>query len=174
MKEWTLNQVNQIVFVMVDSNNTEVTGLGSGFTLQIAKAGGAFVNSAGTKAEIGSGFYRYDTTPGEANTVGPVAVKVTGAGAVQQNLEYVVKQRTINAIAFTYTVTVGGNPLAGATVWISTDSAGANTLWEGTTDASGVARDVNDELPYLDPGTYYFWTQAEGYSFSNPDTEIVS
>lgn len=172
--EWTLNQQNQIVFVMVDNNNTEVSGLGSGFALQIAKAGGAFANGAGTKAEIGNGWYSYTATAGEADTVGPVAVKVTGAGAVQQNLEYVVKQRTINAIAFTYTVDDGSDGIPGATVWISTDSAGSNVIWEGTTDANGVARDVNDELPYLDPGTYYFWVQAEGYSFSNPDTETVS
>ena len=171
---WVRNQVNQIVFVMVDANGTEVAGLGSGFTLQIAKANGAFANSAGTKAEIGNGFYAYTATAGEADTLGPVAITVTGSGAVQQNLEYVVQQRTINAVAFTYTVTVGGNPLAGATVWISTDSAGNNVIWQGTTDAFGVARDSSSLLPYLDPGTYYFWTQAEGYSFTNPDTEVVS
>lgn len=171
---WVRNQVNQIVFVMVDANGTEVAGLSSGFTLQIAKPGGAFANSAGTKAEIGNGFYAYTATAGEADTLGPVAIIVTGSGAVQQNLEYVVQQRTINAVAFDYTVTVGGNPLAGASVWISTDTAGNNVIWQGTTDAFGVARDSSSLLPYLDPGTYQFWTQAEGYSFTNPDQEVVS
>jgi hypothetical protein len=170
MFELVRNQVNTITFVMIDSNGDEVTGLGSSFTLQLSKAGGAFAASAGTKAEIGSGWYSYQTTAGECDTVGPVAIKVTGAGAVQQNLEYVV----INAVEFTYTVTVSGNPLQGATVWISTDVAGSNVIWEGTTNASGVAVDTNDEKPYLLAGDYFFWTQKTGYSFVNPDTESVS
>jgi len=172
--EWVLNQANLITFVLVDSNNTEVAGLGSGFTLQLSKAGGAFAAGAGTKAEISNGWYSYLATAAEADTLGPVPIRITGAGVVQQNLEYVVKQRNINAIAFTYTVDDGTDPIPGATVWITTDIAGANVIWEGTTDAAGAARDVNDQLPYLDPGTYYFWTQLEGYSFTNPDTETVS
>lgn len=174
MSELVRNQTNLVTFVMVDSNGDEVAGLGAGFTVQVSKAGGAFAASAGTKAEISDGWYSYLFAAAECDTVGPVALKVTGAGAVQQNLEYVVKQRTINAIEFTYTVTVSGNPLQGATVWISTDVAGSNVIWEGTTNASGVAVDTNDEKPFLMPGTVYFWTQKTGYSFTNPDEEIVS
>lgn len=177
MFEWTLNQTNRIAFVMVDSSGTEVAGLGSGYTLQLSKNGGAFAASGGTKAEIGNGWYTYLSTAGEADTVGVVAVKVTGAGAVQQNLEYVVKQRTPGAIAFTYTVTnsQNGNPIEGVEIWITTDTAGNNVVWAGSTDSSGVARDDNDNLPYLDPGTYYFFRQKAGFIF-NPiyDTEVVS
>lgn len=176
--EWKLNQQNKITFVMVDATGTEVAGLtGAGLTIQISKNGGAFNASAGTKAEISDGWYSYLSTAGEADTVGPLSIFVTGAGCVQQNLEYIVKQRTSEAIEFTYTVTNvnTGNPIDGVYVQITTDVAGTNIIWAGYTDALGVARDVaNNELPYLDAGVYYFWSQKAGYSFSNPDTETVS
>lgn len=161
---------------MVDANNTEVAGLGAGYTLQISKNGGAFAASAGTKAEISNGWYTYLATAAEADTIGVVAVRVTGAGAVQQNLEYTVQQRNPLAIAFTYTVTNAntGAKLEGVQVFITTDVAGNNVIWSGNTDSLGVARDSLARLPYLDPGTYYFWSQLAGFSFSNPDTEVVS
>ena len=176
MYDWTLNQQNRIAFIMVDAAGAEVAGLGGAFILEISKNGSIFAASAGTKAEIGDGWYTYLSTAAEANTVGVVAIKVTGVGAAQQNLEYAVKQRTPGAIEFTYTVTnnVTLNPIEGVEVWISTDVAGANIIWKGDTDALGIARDVNNEKPWLDAGTYYFWSQRSGFSFSNPDTEVVS
>lgn len=172
---WILNQQNRITFVMVDSNGSEVSGLGSGFTLQLAKAGGAFVASGGTKAEMASGWYTYLATAAEANTLGPVSIIVTGAGVIQQNLEYVIQQRNPNAVAFTYTVTANGNPLEGVHVFITTDLAGNNVVWAGDTDAFGIARDDLGNLPYLDPGSYYFWKQLSGYSDNqNPDLEVIS
>ncbi len=153
--DWKLNQQNLITFVMVDATYTEVAGLGVGFTLEISKAGGAFNPSAGVKAEISNGWYSYLATVGEADTLGPVSIRVNGAGCIQQNCEYTVGQRTINAIAFTYTVTdaVTLLPVEGAQVLITTDIAGNNAVWSGVSDAFGVARDENGELPYLDAGT---------------------
>ena len=83
----------------------------------------------------------------------------------------------ITAIDFIYTVNdvVSTNPIQGAVVKISTDVSGTNIIWSGVTDAFGVARNTqNNDLPSLDPGTYYFWTYAGGYDFSNPDAEVVS
>jgi hypothetical protein len=177
MLEWKLNQQNRICFVMVDAAGTEVAGLGgAGLTLQLSKNGAAFVASAGTKAEISDGWYTYLSTAAESDSVGVIAIKVTGAGCVQQNLEYTVQQRNPNAIAFTYTVTdtSTSNPIEGVEVIITTDIAGSSVIWAGDTDALGVARDDQGRLPYLDPGTYYFWSQRSGYSFSNPDSEVVS
>lgn len=172
---WTPNQQNTILFVMVDNVNNEVTGLGSGFTVEISKGGAAFQASAGVKAEVGSGWYSYTTTAAEADTYGPVAIKVTDASAVQQNLEYVVGDRSISAIEFTYTVTDSstGLPIEGVEVWFATDSSGSNVAWYGTTDAFGVARN-DGNLPRLDTGTYYVFRQKAGYTFSDPDTEVVS
>lgn len=78
------------------------------------------------------------------------------------------------AIEFTYTVDDGSNPIDGVEIWITTDSAGDNTVWYGVTDAFGIARDSSGVKPWLDAGTYFFWAQKAGYTFSNPDTEEVS
>lgn len=176
--DWVQSQQNRITFVMVDATNTEVSGIGDGnLTVEISKNGGAFAAALGTDTEISDGWYTYLATAAEANTVGPVSVKVDGAGAVQQNLEYVVKQRTPNAVEYTYTVNNSstGNPIAGAEIWVTTDIAGTNTMWRGTTDALGIARDVDGNLPLLDPGTYYFWKQISGFiDNDSPDTEVVS
>lgn len=173
---WEPNQQNKIVFVLVDSNGAEVAGLGTTFTLEISKNGGAFQSSAGTKAEIGSGWYSYLTTPGEADTVGPVAIKVTEATIVQQNLEYVVEDRASEAIEFTYTVTDvdTGNPIDGVMVQFSVTANGNKVAKEGITDSFGVVRDVFGRLPRLDPGTYFVFRHKAGYVFDDPDTEVVS
>lgn len=175
--EWEQGQQNLITFVMIDGSGNEVSGLDGVLTLQISKNGGSFGAAGGSQAEIGSGWYSYLSTAGEADTPGPVSFRVTGAGAIQQNLEYVVKSRNINGVEFTYTVTdsVTANPIEGAQVSISTDIAGNYVIWSGVTDTFGVARHtVTNELPFLDPGSYYFWTQKAGYTFTNPDLEVVS
>lgn len=71
------------------------------------------------------------------------------------------------ANAETYTVTDGVNPLDGVQVWVSTDSAGSNIVASGNTDAFGHV------TFYLNNGTYYFWKQLSGYSFTNPETVTV-
>jgi hypothetical protein len=87
-----------------------------------------------------------------------------------------VASKAAGAVEFTYTVTdaATGLPIEGVEVWISTDAAGANVIWHGHTDAFGVARDDSDNLPWLEPGNAYFWSQLGGYTFSNPDLEVVS
>ena len=83
------------------------------------------------------------------------------------------------ALEITYTVKVDdedtGDPLEGVDVWITTDVEGTNVIWRGVTDASGIlVETAGDSKPWLDAGTYYFWRQKSGYSFSNPDTETFS
>ena len=92
MFEWVRDAANEIVFVFVDFSNTEVTGLGTSFDLELRKPGGSFVPGVGEKAELGDGWYRYTATPGEADTPGAVAIKANGAGAVQQNMVAIVTQ----------------------------------------------------------------------------------
>jgi hypothetical protein len=70
----------------------------------------------------------------------------------------------------TYTVTdsVSGNPIQGVAVTVTTDVAGTNTIAYGVTDVAG-------EIDFwLDPGTYYMWSVKSGYTFTNPDTEVVT
>lgn len=171
---WTPNQPNRIVFVMVDSNSTEVAGLGAGFTLSVCKSGGVFVASGGTKAEIGNGWYSYVSTAAEADTLGPVAVRVTGAGCAQQNLAYTVGTMVDGAIEFTYTVTNATTllPEPNVKVEFCTDAARVNVVWVGYTDTFGIARDTNGNKPWLVSGTYYIRnTKGSDVSY---DTEVVS
>lgn len=176
--EWELGQQNEIKFVMVNGSGSNFAGLGNTYTMKISKPGNtAFVDAAGLKQEIGSGWYRYVSTAGEADTAGAIAIYLPAQdGAAEQNLEYVVKSRNALAIEFTYTVLYQGSglPIPSVNVSISTDLSGTNIIWVGVTDTFGVARDSNGELPRLDPGTYYFWSQKTGIVFTNPDTEVVS
>lgn len=172
--DWSLNSMHEIDFVLVDSDGLEVTGLGSGFSLELRKVGGSFVAGVGTKAEVGNGWYSYVNDPAEADTVGPVDIRAFGAGTIQQNLLAVVKSLRITAVPFTYTVTDGVDPVEGYQIWITTDAAGSRVIWRGVTDAFGVARDGDNELPFLDPGNYYFWGQKAGHSAITADLEVVS
>lgn len=177
VEAWELNQQNLITFVMVDSTNTEVTGLGATFTLLISKAGGAFAAGLGTKNEIAGGWYKYLATAAEADTIGPISIRATGAGTVQQNLEYVVGRRTVNSIEWPYIITssVTGLPVSGIEVWFTTDVAGNNIVWTGTTDTFGSARDDDGDRPWLDPGTYQVWVQGPGFTADEfPDEEVVA
>jgi hypothetical protein len=73
-----------------------------------------------------------------------------------------------NAWTYTLTSTVLPNqPIADADVWVTTDVAGTNVVASGKTDALGVV------TFYLDSGTIYVWRQKSGWSFTNPDTEVV-
>ena len=74
------------------------------------------------------------------------------------------------AITWTYTLTnsVTGAPIDGAEVWVSSDSAGAFIIANGTTDDDGVV------TFYLDAGTVYVWRKKAGFNFTNPDEETVS
>ena len=176
--ELKLNQINEITFAMVDVSYTEVPGLGAAVNLFIRKASEAhFVPSLAVIAEIDHGWYSALLPADECDTIGPLSVYATGAGCIQQNLEYVVQQRNSGCRSFAYTVTnsVTLNPIQGVEMWITTDIAGTNVIWNGTTDALGIARDINNDLPCLDDGTYYFWKHEPGLiDDDNPDTEIVS
>ena len=163
-----------IAFVMVDANCTEVAGLAGALTIEVSKAGAAFAGSAGAQGEIGSGWYHYTLTAAETNTVGPIAIRVNGAGAVQQNVLFFVHTACVGCTPRTYTVVDAGTglPIQGVTVEIAVDVAGAYRFWCGTTDVLGVARDINAELPCLLPGTYFMFRSLAGWVFENPDEEI--
>jgi hypothetical protein len=178
ISDWLLDHQNKAEFVMIDGSGNEVSGLAGTLTMLISKDGGAFNAAAGTQSEIGNGWYRYVSTVAESDTVGPVAIVATGAGAIQQNLEYVVSSRADNMTNHTYTVTRSdtGAPISGAVVNISTDLAGDRIIWGGLTDDFGVARHIETgDLPLLEVGRiYHFWTKKVGYSFNNPDSETIT
>lgn len=103
----------------------------------------------------------------------------TGLDYAGADANSVVKQIANNAVgsggaigpgSVSYTVTVddGSNPLDGAEVWVSTDSAGLNVV-AGTlnTDAMGQVTFL------LDAGSYYLWVSHSGYDATNPTAVTV-
>lgn len=73
------------------------------------------------------------------------------------------------ATSWTYTLTDADTelPIGSATVWVTTDSDGANIIASGTTDSNG-------EVTFnLDSGTKYIWRYKVGYNFTDPDTEVI-
>jgi len=89
--------------------------------------------------------------------------------------EQVVPSLSVGAIgtgetSWTYTLTETGtgDPIADAEIWVTTDLAGNNIVYDGQTDVNGQV------TFYLTPGTYYVWRRKAGYTFTNPDTEVVS
>lgn len=90
MKIIQLDSTELIVFVMVDATGTEVPDLGTDFAVQISKNGAAFAAGVGTKDEVGLGYYSYELTAAETDTLGSLAVVITADGCVQQNLVYEV------------------------------------------------------------------------------------
>jgi hypothetical protein len=72
------------------------------------------------------------------------------------------------AAPYEITVTDGGGvPLDGANVWVTTDLAGANIIFNGFTDTFGKVSVM------LDAGTYYAWKQLAGYTFTNPESFVA-
>jgi hypothetical protein len=62
------------------------------------------------------------------------------------------------ALTRTIGVTVGGNPIEGASVWVATDAAGSNVVAGPlTTDSMG------EVTVLLDAGTFYAWVQKDAY-----------
>jgi hypothetical protein len=91
------------------------------------------------------------------------------AGSTGKKLNDLTSFSGSGANEFIYTVTDSGSglPIAGVRVWITTDVAGVNTVALGYTDAFGVV------TFWLDSGTWYVWRNLAGYSFSNPDVEVI-
>ena len=72
------------------------------------------------------------------------------------------------AVSWTYNLVDGSSvPIADVTVWVTTDSAGTNTVSSGLTDSFG------NVTFSLNAGTYYVWSHKSGWNFTSPDTEVV-
>ena len=117
------------------------------------------------------------TTPAGSMSEKLNAVKAT----VDANLNATVSSRLaasayapssgVGAIAYTVTLLQPGTitPIAGAEVWITSNSAGT-TVVAGTllTNGSGQSTFM------VDAGSYYLWVQATGWNFTNPQAFVVS
>jgi hypothetical protein len=83
-----------------------------------------------------------------------------GAGFTGEALDAAASSGLAGPGALTRTigVTVGGNPLEGASVWVATDAGGTNVIAGPlVTDSMGVVTVL------LDAGSYYVWVQSDGH-----------
>lgn len=71
-------------------------------------------------------------------------------------------------VIYTLTNTVTLLPIEGAEVMATTDLAGNNIVASGVTDTFG------NVTFYLDPGTYYIWREKPGFTFTNPESKVVT
>lgn len=142
-------------------------------------ADGVSVAPVPTISAIGGGGYKFTATPTEA-----IYVEIDGGGALAAFDRYKVLQVTPNdndlaliaasshgvgAITWVYNlVDTGGDPIPDADVWVTSDIAGTDVLASGRTDQYG------NVTFYLDAGTVYVWSQKTGFTFPNPDTEVVT
>lgn len=73
------------------------------------------------------------------------------------------------AISNTVTVNIGGNPIAGVKVWITTDQAGTNVV------AGSLTTDVNGQVTfYLDEGTYWVHMYKPEYQWSATQLTVTA
>lgn len=73
------------------------------------------------------------------------------------------------SVFFTGTAT----PIEGVKVEVHRNAAGTDIYWVGFTNGLGEARDSHGFYPRLDPGTWYFFRKKGGFTFANPDIEVV-
>lgn len=169
-----ITRATQIIypFLLVSSVDFMTPVTGATPTVQIGKPGAALAPATNAAVERGVGWYEVTLTTTETNTLGALRVDISAATAAPfRDISQVIAPGSgTGAIAFTYTVTDSATllPIDGVQVIVTTDSAGANIVAQGVTNAFGQV------LFYLDAGTYYFWNYRSGYSFSNPDSEVVS
>jgi len=71
----------RMLLYLVDATDgkTPETGLSSGFTIEISKNGAAQGSGGGSITEIGDGFYYYEFTATELNTLGFIAISIRHA-----------------------------------------------------------------------------------------------
>ena len=168
--------VSQAAPAAFQTNPTLATG-----DVKVSKDGGAFAN-LGTLATVtpaGSKSVKVQLSAAEMNAEDVLVLFSDAAGAewcdklvsIRTGLRQIDDLVTggAGALSRTIGVTVGGNPLEGASVWVSTDAAGVNIVAGPLiTSSLGVAGVL------LDAGTYYAWVQKDGFQAISGQQIILS
>lgn len=104
-----------------------------------------------------------------ANAVWSALIAGWGAGTTGKKLESLCCPFGDGVNTFVYSVTddVTGLPIQGVFCTVTTDAIGDAIVAQATTDLFG------NVTFYLDSGTYYIWRVKTGYTFVNPDIEVI-
>lgn len=155
---------------------TPQTGLSP--TVYVSKNGAvqAVRDSASVITHDRDGYYRVPLSATDTDTVGPFLAQFNDPATHLPVWEWFMVLPPSVPVVFTYTVTVLGTatPIPNVTVRFSTDLAGLSTVWTGTTDVLGVARNACGDKPFLPQGIYYVWRTHASFQWNNPDIEDVS
>jgi len=162
--------VTGITFLLLDKSTGAAVTSGS-VTGYVSIDGGEQAALTGAISHLGNGQWTVDTiTAGEMNG-DVIGLLFLHDDAIP--VHFTIDTETPlgpGAIVKIYTLTEDDEitPIADATVWVTTDLAGNNIIARGTTDQYGKV------TFWLDAGTVYIWRSKTGFTFTNPDTEVVS
>jgi hypothetical protein len=194
MYEFTPGSTGRSIHAMMRSTSDGQAKLG--LTAASSGASVSYVRSGGTSASIPlvdlgaadaawqAGGWVALNANGEYRLCLPDAALAAGAPFLTVNLKFdqtfteavlvLLRNPTNNvgagAISFTVNVQDGSSqPLAGASVWVSTDVGGNNVV------AGAIPTSALGQATFLlDAGTYYLWCADDGFTGTNPTTIVVS
>lgn len=108
--------------------------------------------------DIKTYIYRFTSDSNILNRLGQTPYASVGSGSGGCRFVYIVRDRDTNAA------------LSGVTVFVTSDENSSNIV------AGPELTDSNGQVIFnLSPNTaYYFWRSKSGYTFTNPDREVVS
>jgi hypothetical protein len=136
-----------------------------------AHSDGGFKELDATKAQ---GVYRIDLPDAVcAQGVKFAIVSIKFDDVIAESVIVLLRRTPAGAGSIEFTITVNnddtGNPIAGASVWVTSDAAGTNVI------AGTLATDAAGQVTFfLDAGTAYVWVAAEDYTGTNPTQVTVS
>lgn len=157
------------------SADAGATGDVGNHTLKLIRDG-VLSDPTNTPAEVSAvgcpGVYRLSLTAAEMDADSVTVAGISSTAWVAIIPAHVSTQHPKagpGGIEFTYalTETGTGTPIAGATVWATSDAAGNDVWASGLTDGDG------EVVLMLDEGTWYIWRRKKGWVFENPDTEEI-
>lgn len=191
--------VEPLLFMMIDSADHISGKTGLAPTVTISKNGGVFASPAGAVTEVGSGLYKIAANATDTNTLGPLWIHATAAGAdpLDERSYRVVPYDPYDGVALGLSNLQGLTALRASYLDILGGAGVGPVPWPYFVTINGlpipgvqvtVTSDVNGLIPigtvvtdgngralfFLSPATYYFWSQKAGWTFNNPDTETVA
>jgi len=96
-----------LVFLMISNVDhiSPITGITP--TVLLSKNGGTFAAPVGSVSEIGNGWYSLSAEVGNVDTLGPLVMHATGAGADPTDVVYFVTNAQVDLGPIQYTTIVG-------------------------------------------------------------------
>lgn len=148
----------------------------AGNTLDVAATGEAGIDLSNIKQATAPTTLTNITVPVVASVtalaVGSIPDNEIDAGAIKADAVTKIQAGLMSggsgATSTVITVNDGVDPIDGVEVWATTDAGGSNVV------ASGVTNVLGQVTFMLDPATYYVWKQHGGYTFTNPETMVVT